>query len=90
MGFISFFNKFVFSVKCLIKNCFGSLNLKTGNLISSFLDKGNTEATIEYFKKVRANYDKNIPLAFFIDNDSWHKTVVFKNIGNRIRLLYYF
>ncbi len=90
MGFISFFNKFVFSVKCLIKNCFGSLNLKTGNLISSFHDKGNTEATIEYFKKVRANYDKNIPLAFFIDNDSWHKTLAVQESWeqNKITLLF--
>ena len=56
-------------------NCFGSLNLKTGNLISSFHDKGNAEATIEHFKKIRSSYDKNIPLAFFIDNASWHKTL---------------
>ena len=27
-------------------NCFGSINLKDGNLISSFHDKGNAEATI--------------------------------------------
>ena len=32
-------------------NCFGSLDLKTGNLISSFHDKGNAQATIEHFKK---------------------------------------
>jgi len=56
-------------------NCFGSLNLKTGNLISSFHDKGNAEATIEHFKKVRSYYDENIPLAFLIDNASWHKTL---------------
>jgi hypothetical protein len=43
-------------------------------LISSFHDKGNAKATIEHFKKVRVSYDKNIPLAFLIDNASWHKT----------------
>jgi hypothetical protein len=51
-------------------NCFGSLNLKTGNLISSFQDKGNAEATIEHFTKVRKAYDEHIPLAFLIDNAS--------------------
>ncbi len=56
-------------------NCFGSLNLKDGNLISSFHDRGNSEATIEHLTKVRKHYDKDIPLAFFIDNASWHKTI---------------
>ena len=55
-------------------NCFGSIDLSNGELISSFHDKGNAQATIEHFKKVRKNYDENIPLAFFIDNASWHKT----------------
>ena len=55
-------------------NCFGSLDLKTGNFISSFHDKGDAKATIEHFKKVRVSYDKKIPLAFLIDNASWHKT----------------
>jgi transposase len=41
-------------------NCFGSINLSNGNLISSFHDRGNAEATIEHFKKVRSSYDKNI------------------------------
>lgn len=54
-------------------NCFGSLNLQTGNLISSFHKTGNWESTIEHFKKVRSFYDKDIHLAFFIDNASWHK-----------------
>ena len=57
-------------------NCFGSLNLKDGNLISSFHDKGNSESTIEHLTKVRATYDENIPLAILIDNASWHKTAV--------------
>jgi len=71
-------------------NCFGSLNLKTGNLISSFHDRGNAEATIEHFKKVRSNYNKNIPLAFFIDNASWHKTLAVQEYceQNKITLLF--
>ena len=59
-------------------NCFGSINLKDGHLISSFHDRGNAEATIEHFKKVRSNYNEDIPLAFFIDNASWHKTLAVK------------
>ena len=54
-------------------NCFGSLNLQTGELISSFHKTGNWESTIEHFKKVRKSYDKTTPLAVFIDNASWHK-----------------
>ncbi len=71
-------------------NCFGSINLKNGNLISSFHDKGNAEATIEHLKKVRKNYDKHIPLAFFIDNASWHKTLAVKEYckNNNITLLF--
>ena len=71
-------------------NCFGSLNLKTGNLISSFHDRGNAQATIEHFKKVRSLYDKNIPLAFFIDNASWHKTLKVQEYceQNKITLLF--
>jgi transposase len=71
-------------------NCFGSLNLKTGNLISSFHDRGNAEATIEHLTKVREAYDKNIPLAFFIDNASWHKTKAVKEYckNNKISLLF--
>ena len=71
-------------------NCFGSLNLKDGNLISSFHDKGNAEATIEHLGKVRKNYDKNIPLAFLIDNASWHKTKAVEIFcdNNNITLLF--
>jgi len=71
-------------------NCFGSLNLKTGNLISSFHDRGNAEATIEHFIKVRASYDENIPLAFLIDNASWHKTLAVQEYceQNKITLLF--
>jgi transposase len=71
-------------------NCFGSINLGNGELISSFHDKGNTESTIEHFKKVRKKYDKNIPLAFFIDNAPWHKTNKVKEYckNNNITLLF--
>ena len=67
-------------------NCFGSLNLKTGNLISSFHDKGNAEATIEHLKKVRSTYDENILLAFFIDNASWHKTLAVQEYCNKNKI----
>jgi len=71
-------------------NCFGSINLSNGNLISSFHEKGNAEATIEHFTKVREYYDKNIPLAFFIDNASWHKTQAVQEFcqNNKITLLF--
>ena len=71
-------------------NCFGSLNLKTGNSISSFHNKGNAEATIEHFAKVRTLYDKDTPLAFFIDNASWHKTLAVQEYckNNNITLLF--
>ena len=59
-------------------------------MISSFHDKGNAVATIEHFIKVREYYDKNIPLAFFIDNASWHKTLAVKEYceKNKITLLF--
>ncbi len=59
-------------------------------MISSFHEKGNAEATIEHFKKVRQNYDENIPLAFFIDNASWHKTFAVNEYcnDNNITLLF--
>jgi len=71
-------------------NCFGSIDLSNGKLISSFHDKGNAEATIEHLKKVRANYDKDIPLVFIIDNASWHKTDAVKECckDNNIILLF--
>jgi transposase len=71
-------------------NCFGSLNLKTGHLTSSFHKTGNAEATIEHFKKVRATYDENIPLAIIIDNASWHKTLAVQEYceKNEITLLF--
>jgi len=66
------------------------LNLQTGHLISSFHDRGNAEATIEHLTKVRKAYDKNIPLAFFIDNASWHKTKAVETFcdNNNIILLF--
>ena len=71
-------------------NCFGSLNLKTGKLTSSFHNRGNAEATIEHLLKVRKEHDKDIPLAFFTDNASWHKTKEVKECctNNNITLLF--
>ena len=71
-------------------NCFGSINLQNGELISSFHDKGNAEATIEHLQKVRDNYEANIPLAFIIDNATWHKTEAVKTFceRNNITLLF--
>ena len=71
-------------------NCFGSINLKNGYFISSVHEKGNAEATIEHFAKVREMYDENIPLAFLIDNASWHKTLSVKEYcnNNNITLLF--
>jgi len=71
-------------------NCFGSINLKNGNIISSFHERGNAEATIEHLTKVRAIYTENIPLAFLIDNASWHKTLAVKDYckNNNITLLF--
>ena len=54
-------------------NCFGSFNLNDGHLISSFHDAGNALTTIEHFKIVREHYGDK-PIAYFIDNASWHKT----------------
>ena len=54
-------------------NCFGSFNLHTGHLISSFHDTGNALTTVEHFKIVREHYGDK-PIAYFIDNASWHKT----------------
>lgn len=71
-------------------NYFGSINLQDGTLIGSFHDRGNSSATIEHLQKVRNNYDINIPLAFLIDNASWHKTKVVKDFcsKNNITLLF--
>lgn len=71
-------------------NCFGSFNLQDGSFISSFHDKGNAEATIAHLTKVRASYDEHIPLAFFIDNASWHKTLAVTEYceQNKITLLF--
>ena len=54
-------------------NCFGSFNLSNGHLISSFHDTGNALTTIEHFKIVRKYYEDK-PIAYLIDNASWHKT----------------
>jgi len=54
-------------------NCFGSFNLNTGHLISSFHDTGNALTTIEHFKIVREHYGDK-PITYLIDNASWHKT----------------
>jgi len=71
-------------------NCFGSLNLKTGKLISSFHDKGNWETTIDHLKIVRASYNESIPLAILIDNAPWHKKkeVIEYCENNNITLLF--
>ena len=71
-------------------NCFGSINLQTGELISSFHDKGNWETTIEHLKVVRQNYDKNLPLFIFMDNAPWHKKDEVKEYcnNNKITLLF--
>ena len=54
-------------------NCFGSFNLHTGHLISSFHNTGNALTTIEHFTLVREYYGDK-PIAYLIDNASWHKT----------------
>lgn len=54
-------------------NCFGSFNLSTGHLISSFHDKGNTLTTVEHFEIVRKHYGDR-PIVYLIDNAPWHKT----------------
>jgi transposase len=71
-------------------NCFGSFNLQTGHLTSSFHKTGNAEATIEHFKKVREAYDETITLAILIDNATWHKTLAVQEYckENKIILLF--
>ena len=71
-------------------NCFGSIDLKNGHFIGSFHERGNADATIEHFQKVRDSYEDNIPLAFIIDNATWHKTKKVKNfcVENNITLLF--
>ena len=71
-------------------NCFGSIDLKNGHFISSFHERGNAEATIEHFQKVRDAYATHIPLAFIIDNATWHKTKKVKEFCelNNITLLF--
>ena len=54
-------------------NCFGSFNLHTGHLLSSFHETGNALTTIEHFEIVRKHYGDK-PIAYLIDNASWHKT----------------
>ncbi len=70
-------------------NCFGSFNLHTGHMLSSFHDKGNALTTIEHFKIVRKYYGDK-PIAYFIDNASWHKTKKVKEYceENNITLLF--
>jgi len=70
-------------------NCFGSFNLDDGHLISSFHDKGNALETIEHFKIVKKHYG-NKPIAYLIDNASWHKTKKVKEYcqENNITLLF--
>lgn len=70
-------------------NCFGSFNLNDGHLISSFHPKGNALETIEHFKIVRKHYGDK-PIAYFIDNASWHKTKKVKEYceENKITLLF--
>jgi len=71
-------------------NCFGSIDLKNGHFIGSFHERGNADATIEHFQKVRDSYEDNIPLAFIIDNATWHKTKKVKDfcVENNITLLF--
>ncbi len=70
-------------------NCFGSFNLDTGHMLSSFHKTGNALTTIEHFKIVRKYYG-NKPIAYFIDNASWHKTKKVKEYceENNITLLF--
>jgi transposase len=71
-------------------NCFGSINLKDGHFIASFHERGNAKATIEHFQKVREVYKSHIPLAFIMDNATWHKTFEVKDFckKNNITLLF--
>ena len=70
-------------------NCFGSFNLNTGHLISSFHDTGNALTTIGHFEIVREHYGDK-PIAYLIDNASWHKTKKVKEYceENNITLLF--
>jgi transposase len=71
-------------------NCFGSINLKNGHFIASFHERGNADATIVHLQKVRAVYESHIPLAFIMDNATWHKTLKVKEFckNNNITLLF--
>jgi len=71
-------------------NCFGSLNLKTGELITTFPDKGNSETMIEHLKEVRKLYDKKIPLMFILDNATWHKSQVVKDFCQKNNITFIF
>ena len=70
-------------------NCFGSFNLCTSHFISSFHETGNALTTIEHFKIVRKHYG-NKPIAYLIDNASWHKTKKVREYceENQITLLF--
>lgn len=70
-------------------NCFGSFNLNDGHFIPSVYDKGNAIETIEHFKIVRKHYGTS-PIAYLIDNASWHKTKKVKQYceENNISLLF--
>jgi len=72
-------------------NCFDSIDLKSGYFIGSFHERGNAEATIVHLQKVRAEYKEGMPpLAFFMDNATWHKTDKVKEFceKNNITLLF--
>lgn len=71
-------------------NCFGSINLRTGHLISSFHEKGNSDTTIEHLQKVRSKYDKNISLAFLMDNATWHKSQKVKDFCDENNISIFF
>lgn len=70
-------------------NCFGSLNLQDGNLLTSFHERGNALTTLEHFKIVREYYGDK-PIAYLIDNAPWHKTKTVKEYceDNQITLLF--
>ncbi len=70
-------------------NCFGSFNLQTGYLVTSFHDRGNALTTIEHFKILREHYGDK-PIVFLLDNASWHKTLSVQEycIGNNITLVF--
>lgn len=70
-------------------NCFGSLNLENGELITTTHEKGNYESTIEHLKRVRENYPKK-KLLFLMDNATWHKKQEVKEFckNNNIELIF--